>query len=294
MSPGFPEEQTFPVPLGASTIGRTKDNDIFCLHKSLSRKHARLDFDGSHLRITDLQSKNGVFFEGRRVKECQVVEGDSFRCGDVTFLVEGATTRRANVSAPAQTLQSPLQGGGGAAKRPAPAVVVEDDERAQERLFSLLRASELLVGSLPLERLLDELVVLLVQVVQVDRVALLTLDEDTLELRPGVLKTFVGSGARPYSKRVVDWVIDHGSTMSFADVGRDKSLPGDAASDAAIRGAVCVPLNPGGGTIGVLYADSVTRVDAFRADDVVLVRAIANFAALAIEGHALRRVERKA
>jgi GAF domain-containing protein len=52
---------------------------------------------------------------------------------------------------------------------------------------------------------------------------------------------------------------------------------------------MAVPINPGGGTIGVLYADSISRTDAFRADDLALFRALANFAAIAMDSHALRR-----
>jgi len=90
MNPGLPEEQTFAIHPGTVTIGRTKDNAVFCLHKSLSRRHAQLDYEGGRvLRITDLQSKNGVFYKGRRVGRCEIREGESFRCGDITFLLEG-------------------------------------------------------------------------------------------------------------------------------------------------------------------------------------------------------------
>jgi adenylate cyclase len=299
MNPGLPDEQTFPMAIGSSTIGRTKDNDVFCLHKSLSRKHAKLEFDGSKIRITDLMSKNGIFFNGKRVTKCEVVEGDTFRCGDITFLVESATTRAPRVSAPAQTLPSPLAmaadglvGQKKTARMHAPAVIVEDDQRYKDKLFVLIRASELLVGELSIDRFLDEMIVLAVQVVEVDRIGLLTLDETTLEIKPRVLKTFVGAAPRPYSKRVVDWVIDHGSPASWANVSLDKSLGNDPHDDTAIKGAMCVPVNPGGGTIGVLYADSVSRVDCFRPDDLALMRALANLLAIGIETDALRRQER--
>jgi adenylate cyclase len=299
MNPGLPEEQAYPLSMGAQTIGRTKDNDIFCLHKSLSRKHARLDFDGTRVKVTDLQSKNGVFFNGKRVMKCDLVEGDTFRCGDIAFLLEGATTRSPKLSAgPAQTLPSPLALDPTASKRPtrvpAPAVVMEDDQRYKDKLFVLIRASELLVGELSLDRLLDEIVVLAVQVLEVDRIGLLTLDDQTLEIRPRVLKTFAGAAPRPYSKRVVDWVIDHGTPASFSDVSGDKTLPGDAREDAQIRGAMCVPINPGGGTIGVLYADSVSKPDCFRPDDLALLRALANLLAVGIEGDAMRRSDKNA
>ena len=51
---------------------------------------------------------------------------------------------------------------------------------------------------------------------------------------------------------------------------------------------MAVPINPGGGTIGVLYADSVSKVGAFRPDDLALFRALANMAAVAMDSAALR------
>jgi adenylate cyclase len=307
MNPGLPEEQTFPLAPGTLTIGRTKDNAVFCLHKSLSRKHAQIDYDGVKLKITDLQSKNGVFFNGRRVGRCELHEGDSFRCGDITFLLEGATTRSPRVVSQAgggggmeraaQTLPSPFALDPSASRRPTahpgPHVVVEDEQRYKDKLFLLIRASELCVSEMRIDKVLDELVVLAVQVLSVDRIALLALDDITLEMRPRVIKTFVSTAHQPYSKRVVDWVVDHGSPASFADVSKDRTLPGDLSKDESVKGAMCVPINPGGGTIGVIYADSLSRADCFRPDDLALLRALANLAAVAIESAALRNTEQR-
>ncbi len=296
MNPGLPEEQSFTLPVGSVTIGRTKDNDVFCLHKSLSRRHARIEYDGATVRVVDLQSKNGVFHDGRRVAKCEIGEGESFRCGDITFLVEGATTQSPKMSVAAQTLPSPLAMEGSASRRPtkiaAPQVIVQDEQRYKDKLFLLIRASELLVSEASLDRVLEDLVALASQVLEVDRIALLTLDDTTLEMKPRVLKTFTSSSLRPYSRRVVDWVVDHGSPASFADVSRDKTLPGELLEDAHVRAAMCAPINPGGGTIGVLYADTVTQPDAFRPDDLALLRALGNLAAVAMEGESLRRIER--
>jgi adenylate cyclase len=298
MNPGTVEEETFMLPVGTSTIGRTKENNIICMHKSLSRKHAQVDYDGKRVRVADLQSKNGIYHNGKRVPACEVVEGDTFRCGDITFLFDSATTRQPKISVGVQTLPSPLGldfAAPSLSKRitklpaPSPLVQIEDDQRYKDKLFLLIRASELLVGEQPLDRMLEELVVLAVQVLEVDRIALLTLDEKTLEIKPKVIKTFVGAAPRPYSKRVVDWVVDKGSPTSFADVSKDKTLPGDARDDVLIRAAMAVPINPGGGAVGVLYADSVSKADVFRPDDLALFRALANVAAVALDSHALRR-----
>lgn len=315
MYPGLPEEQIVPLPRGRpATIGRTKDNAVFCLHKSLSRRHAQIDIEaGGRVKVTDLQSKNGLFYNGKRVASCSVAEGETFRCGDVNFLVEGSTIRspaqtkaipvsptmpsKDDTERPHQTLQSPV--GANTAVSPrhfgsTTKLTMDEENRYKERLFLLIRASELCVSEISIDRMLDELVTLAVQVLQVDRVALLALDEHTLLMSPRVVKSIGGVGSHyPYSHRVVDWVVDHGSPASFPDVSRDRHLAGDAAKDAGIRAAMCVPINPGGGTIGVIYVDSLTRTDCFRPDDLALLRAIANLAAVAIEGAALRAGEPK-
>ncbi len=292
MNPGLADEEAFLLSIGTVTIGRTKDNHVVCMHKSLSRKHAQVSYDGKRIRVADLQSKNGIFFNGKRVPTCEVLEGDSFRCGDITFLVEGATTRSPKISIGVQTLPSPLAIDMTQSKRVTkvtqPAVLVDDDQRYKDKLFLLIRVSELLCGEQPLDRMLDELIVLAVQVLEVDRISLLTLDDQTLEIKPKVIKTFAGAAPRPYSKRVVDWVVDKGSPTSFTDVSTDRTLPGDPKEDAAIKSAMAVPINPGGGTIGVLYADSVSKVGAFRPDDLALFRALANMAAVAMDSAALR------
>ena len=296
VNPGLDDEQSFPLPVGAVTIGRTKDNDVFHLHKSLSRRHARIEFDGVVVRVFDLNSKNGLFFKGRRVLSCEVPEGETFRCGDVSVLVEAATSRQPKLSAPVQTLPSPLALDATASRRPtkipAPAVVTEDQERYRERLFLLIRASEVLVSEMSVDQMLEELVVLAAQVLDVDRIGVLTLDEATLEMRPRYMKTFLETAAPPFSRRVVDWVVDRGTPASFTDVSKEDALRGDRREDALVRAAICVPINPGGGMVGVVYADSLTQPDRFRPDDVALMRAVANLAALALDGAESRHPRR--
>lgn len=294
MNPGTGDERVFDLPQGVSTIGRTKENAISCLHKSLSRTHARLDFDGQTLRIFDLQSKNGIFVRGRRVTRAELREGDAFRCGDIPFLVTSPTSRTA-VSVAATTLQSPLATEPSASRRntrvPTARVKLEPDDatRGRERMLALARSTELLVSEGALDAILDELVVSAVQVLDLDRITMLTLDASTAVMAPRVVKSFAGSARRPYSRRVVDYVIDRGIAMAFADVSKDETLGGDAKEDARVRSAMCAPINPGSGVIGALYADTLeVRPSPFRPDDLAVLRALASLAAIAIESDALR------
>ncbi len=52
---------------GALIIGRDESSDIVLDDLKASRKHARLEFDGDHYRLTDLNSTNGSFLEKKRL-----------------------------------------------------------------------------------------------------------------------------------------------------------------------------------------------------------------------------------
>lgn len=53
---------------GVNSIGRSPENDVMVSNALVSRQHARLTFDDSGCRITDLGSGNGSFVNGERVE----------------------------------------------------------------------------------------------------------------------------------------------------------------------------------------------------------------------------------
>jgi adenylate cyclase len=298
VNPRQAEERRFELEQGRSTIGRSEDNIIQCIHQSLSRRHAELYVDGETVRVTDLRSKNGLYFNGRRVSFCDISVGEMFRCGDVVFAIERKSARVAMPPASERTLISSSDGCESSVEvlpdaPTAPNVVVEGDRRYKDRAFVLIRATEVCVSDVPLERMLDELVVLAlaVQVMPADRIVLFTLDAESAEMKPRVVKALAGRGEFPCSGRVINAVVNAGAASMFSDVSADASLGGDRASDAHVHAALAVPINPGNGVIGVLYADSLTLTGCFVPDDLALLRALANLAALAIDGAAFRSVQ---
>ena len=68
----------------ASTIGRSKDNDIQLSNDSISAHHAEI-----HRRregdfyIVDLASSNGVYVNGNRVNQLELHDGDLIELGEV-------------------------------------------------------------------------------------------------------------------------------------------------------------------------------------------------------------------
>lgn len=79
--------QAFPVREGTLTIGRSPDNTIVLNAPDVSRRHARLERTGGHLRLYDLNSTNGTRVNGETVHISDLQPGDEIRLGAQTLSV---------------------------------------------------------------------------------------------------------------------------------------------------------------------------------------------------------------
>ena len=77
------EARSFGLTKGKYLVGRAAGSDIQLREGSVSSRHARLDRAGGGWRLTDLQSTNGTFVNGRRIRSVAVNPGDRIRFGDV-------------------------------------------------------------------------------------------------------------------------------------------------------------------------------------------------------------------
>jgi len=71
-------------------VGSAPDNDLVIDHPTVSRVHARLEFQKHGYLLTDLQSKNGTWVDGMRIREAFIPGGASLRFGraEVGFELE--------------------------------------------------------------------------------------------------------------------------------------------------------------------------------------------------------------
>ena len=69
-------------------IGRTSDNDLVINNIKVSRKHAKLDKKGNDWFIEDLESSNGTFINGKKIKRQRVSPGDVITIGGVPLNLE--------------------------------------------------------------------------------------------------------------------------------------------------------------------------------------------------------------
>ncbi|MGI9233830.1 MAG: FHA domain-containing protein [Woeseiaceae bacterium] len=89
------QELRFPLFKNRLTIGRTADNDIQLKTAYISRRHAVVLTEGDATRVIDWGSKNGVYVNSERVKECFLANGDIVGVGNAKFRYEERPKRDA-------------------------------------------------------------------------------------------------------------------------------------------------------------------------------------------------------
>ena len=310
INPGLADEQLFTLPEGPVTIGRTEESTLCVLHKSLSRRHTRLERDGERFFLVDLDSKNGTFVNEARISRCELRPGESFRCGEVRFKLVPAARSLLQGLTPTQfqSLQTRFSPGsindllephsestdGSALKLKGPG----GEERAQEKLQVLLKVSQILSSPGTIEVLLERILELVFQIMEVDRAAVLLVDPSTGQLRPRVAKA--ARGELPpgpfYSQHITEHVRAHSMAALFSDAQWDPRLH-DASSVVlqSIQSSMCAPLKPRDEVLGVLYLDNRSRTHGFSQQDLEFFTAFANQAAIALDNSILsRRLEEEA
>ncbi len=72
---------------GALTIGRRENNDIVIDDPAVSGHHAKIDFVGKRLVLTDLQSKNGCFVNEQLVQSQWLKDADVITLGEHSLVL---------------------------------------------------------------------------------------------------------------------------------------------------------------------------------------------------------------
>lgn len=87
-------ERRFIVSPQGLRIGRSPPADIILSDRQVSRSHCTVELDGGDLKITDLESTNGTFVDGKRVQRCAALPvGSVLRVGTVTMRHQIRTAR---------------------------------------------------------------------------------------------------------------------------------------------------------------------------------------------------------
>ena len=157
--------------------------------------------------------------------------------------------------------------------------------RDQRRMQVLFTVTAKISAILDLERLLNELLGLIFDVLPADRGSILMFDPRNRRLRTMASRARSGQTVKvKISKTIVKEVLRTKESLLTADAQRDQRL--DLATsivDEGIRSALCVPLVRQDQILGIIFLDTVDSAREFTKDDCDLLTAIAMQSAMALE-----------
>lgn len=286
------------------TIGRTEGNDLVLNHPSVSRRHARFELRGETWWILDLNSTNGVKLNGSPVAETAIKRDDRLLVGSVQLEVKaapsvnfsgdsmfdnpsGTVIRRISdfnsefgldVSEIAQGVAAKP---GGAVSSPIQGSVT------REKIFAVLvQVAKVLLQSEELNSVLNTVMEIIFKYLPVERGLLILFDEQGTPV-PKMTKFIEGSDEGqqiPISRTILTMVATQQVSLLTSNALEDaRLLGGKSIAIHGIRSAMCVPLWNRTRVIGAVQVDSPIHIGRFTEEDLDLLTALANFAAVAIE-----------
>jgi adenylate cyclase len=298
-----PQAYTFTE--GEVTIGRSPDCQIVLKDFGISRTHAKLIADEEGVRIQDLKSKNGTQVNGVPVVEAPLKDGDRILLGKFQLafsktlegkvvldeakpLSEEAGTIIRSVGELSKLLSDTGQREAVGLADKKVSADVQDVEKANRILRVLTKVAETLIAVRPVEEVLQQVMDIVFDHVPADRGFLMLSEDGSDKLIPMVVKHRNASSATDgkisISKTIADRVTKDRVSILTSDAMVDPRFgAGDSIRFHGIRSAMCAPLWNQDHVIGIIHVDSPMLANCFTLNDLDLLSALANYAAVAVE-----------
>jgi adenylate cyclase len=289
---------------GEMSVGRTEGNDLVLNHPSVSRKHARFEPRDGHWWIVDLKSTNGVKVNGNLITESAVTPGDKILIGSVQLELRGMPsvefTGESMFDNPSGTVIrrisdfnsefnldfTPEAAAQVAPRKPSEPGSKQEPGMAREKIFQVLvQVAKAMLQSDNLDSLLNVVMDMIFKYLPVERGLLILFDEAGNPV-PKLTKFIEGANAEdiPISRTILKMVAEQQVALMTSNALEDaRLLGGKSIAIHGIRSAMCVPLWNKAHVIGAVQVDSPIHIGRFTEEDLDLLTALANFAAVAIE-----------
>jgi adenylate cyclase len=287
---------------GDVSIGRSSDNGIVLNDFSVSRRHALLSERSGLWTIEDLKSTNGLKVNGEFAPKSPLRADDVLSVGTFTLYVrEQPTTKSVSVKAMGDSSSTfvrsladfnrdfNLEGTGQEIADVAATLAGRrhPPDKAREKIFEILvQVARTLIEAPDVDQILSKVVDLLFGFLPAER-AVVVLCESGGRLVPTLARQKGRAGAESgetFSHTIVETVVRERVAVLTSDaLTDDRFEAGQSIRIQQIRSAMCVPLWNRDHVIGALHVDTPLKTGSFTADDLDLLTALGNFAAVAIE-----------
>lgn len=274
---------------GPNRLGRGRENEIMVPSGRLSRGHARLDLVDGLVTLRDLGSSNGTELRGERITFAPLRAGDVFRCGGIDFQLvpdgDESTPTVTRVSVEEDRVRR-LEDLLGDASDSSAIRVQPGGNRDSIKLKVLLEVSRVLSSPGAPDELLRRVLDLLFRVFDIDRAALVPIDQGTGELGEAISAARFGpAGPDPiFSRQIVDAARREPEGIVVPDAIEDpRFAQAVSVRQVAIRSVMCAPMVARGAALGVLYVDHLRMPLRYGKEDLDFLSSFAAQAATALE-----------
>jgi adenylate cyclase len=301
----FSGDQSFELPVGRSLIvGRGVSSDIAIYDPTISRRHAELTVGVDGVQVRDLGSSNGTCINGSRIVTGRLNPNDSITFGKVLFQLKEQRVSGQAAGPSATPIQHPaavgdtivrqlMVSGGttGITSRNRSSgfgqlrvAANSAEERQARKLSMLLDISQKLSGEFDLDKLLGNVVDMMFEVMDVDRVSVLLHNESIGELVPSISRSRMGdTGVQQVPRSIVEKVMKERVAVVSDNTRSDSRFKGHSIVTQSVRSAMCSPLMASGDRIlGLLYVDSVTAANSFSDEDLQFLVAFSGLVAIGV------------
>lgn len=254
---------------------------------TVSRRHAELTPDDGRWYLRDLESANGTFVNGQRIKERVLLSpGDQIRCGStlLAFAVTKDHDQRSSQVAlmPAEAFAVTVESTSGAPGH-------DLARAAAEHLRVVYELTALTASIFDRKELLEKVMDLIFGEFKPDRGFVLLQEgpadrPDPIVVRYKVRPKTQDEGRIPVSRTIVQHTLEKGEGILSTNAMNDQRFrSGDSVRDYGIRSAICVPIRAAERTLGVIHIDSSLANFTFNQQQLRLMNAIGQHTGLALQ-----------
>ena len=280
------------------SLGRGKNVDLCIADPSVSRLHATILIEGESHFIQDNQSNNGVLLNEKKVEKAPLSHNDLISIGNTTlqFLLEPRKQDKSSViitqgqnnsidmdksimmdAAEFESFKRQLTGDDSTMHAPP-------SEKNVQKMQAMLRISNAVANIFDLNELIHELLNIIFDETGSTRGFIMLYDEDKKLIPMAVKKKEKDDGAITVSNTIINTVVTQKKALLSSDLlNDDRFITGMSIIANQIRSCMCVPLLYHNEVLGVIHIDSDMTTSIFSQDDLELLMALSNQAAMCIK-----------
>jgi serine phosphatase RsbU (regulator of sigma subunit) len=276
---GINEGESHPLEGRETLVGRHPDCQIVLRDSTVSRRHARITYDGKHYFVDDVGSQHGTRVNDEELRQPHLLrDGDEIQLSQVRLVFRDDVKDSGDHSSTIITSLDVLHSDTGTIA----------DLHAAPKWKALLEITRSLGVSLDLQTVLPKVLGNIFQLLpQASRGCVMLAEPPDGSLRPAAVRHSKGAqdGPPAISRTITENVISEGKAILVTDAGEDERFQAsESVLDFQMRSVICAPLVGASNVpLGMIHLDAQDPLQRFSAEDLDVLVNIANLVGQAVD-----------